>query len=310
MRENTKESMQQNMQDYQVNFEGETDRGVNKEINPFRRRVYHTKGRVTNRKTERRRVLESTAVEVVEPNEILEWGKKNGIPINGTFRLTRRRMQRSFKLSEVPPELRSQFIQVNYLGPEPMLIPRYGDAGMYGHVELLLPNIPKEEIQMRMRRLLRWYESPRPADEQELAERIREFFTECAVLGDYPSYEKLCMALGATVEEFKAWVYGRGVTDAWSAICSRGISTLSGIMGEMAANGEIDKNVYMFQARKYFNMQDNVTLNLNVTTELGNIKETESELLARLDAEIINLEQNADGSYEKERRNYGNTHKK
>ena len=266
----------------------------------MRRKIYRQKGKTTNKESYIRTVDEMNAITVEEPNDILEWGKNHGIETRGGFNMTRRRMQRSFPLSEVPEELRSQFIQVNYLGEEPRLIPRYGSAGIYGHVELMLPNAPKEEIQMRMRRLLRWYESPRPVTEQELAERIREFFNECAVLGDYPSYEKLCMALGCTMEEFRAWCYGRGVTENWAASCSKGLQTLSGIMGEMAANGEIDRNVYMFQARKYFNMVDNMTVNLNVRSELGVIHESESEILERLNAEIINLTQNDEGIYDKD----------
>ena len=63
---------------------------------------------------------------------------------------------------------------------------------------------------------------------------------------------------------------------------------------------KLDRNVYMFQARKYFNMVDNMTVNLNVRSELGVIHESESEILERLNAEIINLTQNDEGIYDKD----------
>ena len=199
-------------------------------------------------------------------------------------------------LEDIPIDERQNYVMLMRFGEQPIYVPRYGKGGIYKVSDLAEVGSSNESISKRMSRFLRWYMSPKVETIEELDERIIVFFNECQELGDSPTYEKFCLALGVTTQKLKEWCRGLSTSEAWQNRVKLAVLLIYGVEGERAAEGEILANVYMFRAKNFYGMSDKVELSIAPTNKLGDT-EDEDALIKRLleSTTVIDTAKNAEG---------------
>ena len=113
------------------------------------------------------------------------------------------------------------------------------------------------------------------ASDEEMIERLNEFFKRCAETGQLPTIEKACLSLGMTTAELRKIKEGqiRGFTLKTKDIVKELYTTCGAITGDLAFKGEVNPIVYIFTAKNYFDMTDKQEM---VITPSNSIEPTES----------------------------------
>lgn len=96
----------------------------------------------------------------------------------------------------------------------------------------------------------------------ELQERIMEFFEVCASTGQFPTVEKMCLAIGydrRTVWDWETERHCGLIQDSKcpvSDIVKRAKEFLASYDAEVAMNGKLNPVLYIFRSKNYYNLQD------------------------------------------------------
>lgn len=129
-------------------------------------------------------------------------------------------------------------------------------------------NLPKDAVKKALGSALYWYKREVPETEEEFAERLNEFFEHCYETNEVPTVEKMCLALGTYREQVWKWetqeIKGRLVSN----MLKKAKSMISVMDAELAMTGKIQPVVYIFRAKNYYGMRDQV--DISATNESGN----------------------------------------
>lgn len=96
----------------------------------------------------------------------------------------------------------------------------------------------------------------------ELQERIMEFFEVCASTGQFPTVEKMCLAIGYDRRTVWDWEVERHCglvqdsTLSVSDIVKRAKEFLASYDAEVAMNGKLNPVLYIFRSKNYYGLQD------------------------------------------------------
>lgn len=102
------------------------------------------------------------------------------------------------------------------------------------------------------------YRKPRVTSDKELAERIDEYFAQCAKTGLPPCVEGMCLSTGYTTDTCWDWEVGRnkGFSPETSVIIKKAKAFLKTFDAKMAIAGQLSFLVYCFRAKNYYGMTD------------------------------------------------------
>lgn len=138
--------------------------------------------------------------------------------------------------------------------------------------------------------IMRWWKREPVKTEDELAERLDEFFVTCIENDEIPTFEKLCLAIGYTRGSVLFWETGEvKCTPTWLSLIKKAKEVLANFEAELAASGEIDRTVYIFRSKNYFGMRDEVVLanqSVNPLGDLTNPKAVKARIEASMPKEI------------------------
>lgn len=111
--------------------------------------------------------------------------------------------------------------------------------------------------------------------DEEMTERLNEFFKRCADTGQLPTIEKACVSLGMSTTELRHIKDGQrqGFSIHTKDIVRELYTMCGAIAGDLAMRGAINPIVYIFNAKNYFDMTDKQEL---VITPTNSITPTES----------------------------------
>ena len=121
---------------------------------------------------------------------------------------------------------------------------------------------PPDEKQQLISRLvtetIRTYQMPKVKDDEELAQRLADYFQHCATTGERPTVEQMCQCTGYTISTVYDWEVGRskGFSSATSAIIKKAKEFLRVFDAKMVAEGALNPVVYIFRAKNYYGMKD------------------------------------------------------
>lgn len=142
----------------------------------------------------------------------------------------------------------------------------------------------KEDVQRIGANLMKWYKMPKVENEDELAERLEWFFTECIENGEILTVEKMCLAIGFPRQTVYRWESGQeGSTPRKRDLIKRAKELLASFDAEMVTEGKINPITYIFRAKNYFGMQDKQEYVLTPNNPLGETKDPD-EIHRRLSA--------------------------
>lgn len=132
-----------------------------------------------------------------------------------------------------------------------------------------------------MRSVMRWYTLPAPKDDDELENRVIQFFVTTVEQNEYPTVEKLALACGTTARDIQRTLKGEVVSSPRRrAIFEKAFETMHSFEADLATNFDIQPVIYMFRSKNYFNMADRQEINYTNTDPLG--KKVDNKELQKL----------------------------
>ena len=113
------------------------------------------------------------------------------------------------------------------------------------------------------------YKQPKVKSDEELAERLDNYFTRCAMNGQVPTVEEMCMSTGYSYSTCYDWEVGRnkGFSTETSKIIKKAKDLLKTFDAKLVIAGKMNFLAYCFRAKNYYGMVDKqemvVTPNVN-----------------------------------------------
>lgn len=122
---------------------------------------------------------------------------------------------------------------------------------------------------------------PRVESDEELEERIDQYFDWCAEHNSLPMWEEMALYCGVVRETFWKWSQGISCSAERCHIIKKAKEALATIDAGLAEKGKIQPVVYIFRAKNFFNMKDTADVVITPNNPLGeqiNQKELEAKI--------------------------------
>lgn len=133
----------------------------------------------------------------------------------------------------------------------------------------------REDIATVVNSNIRWYKQKMVKDDRELIERLGIFFDYCAENGELPTFEKMCLSLGAPTYVVKSWRTSSATTKLRKDALSQAVTLLSSIDAELVVNGAMPPIPYIFRAKNYYDMVDKQDFVFQAVDPLGDVQDKE-----------------------------------
>ena len=150
----------------------------------------------------------------------------------------------------------------------------------------------REEISAILKDVVKWQKQPKVKSDDELEERVEQFFQTCIDTGEIPSVEKLCLAIGSYRQEVWNWEQGTGCSQRRVDIIKRAKQAIAAMDAELVANRKIPETTYIFRSKNYYGMKDQQEVVVAPSNPLG--EEQDPQLLAEKYAATLPLREGVD----------------
>ena len=127
----------------------------------------------------------------------------------------------------------------------------------------------KDEIARIVQNAYKWFNREIVKSDEECAERLNEFFTECSRTGEIPTVEKMTLALGAARTTVWNWENGVGCSSARMNMIKKAKQILANIDAELVLGRKIPETTYIFRSKNFYGMKDVQDLVLTPNQPLG-----------------------------------------
>lgn len=137
---------------------------------------------------------------------------------------------------------------------------------------------------------------PRPQNDDEIAERINNYFQDCFDNDDIPLIENMALAIGVTRTTLWEWENGgKGSNPVRANMVKKAKEILAGIDAFLVSKGKIPQVTYIFRAKNFFGMKDQQEVVVTPNNPLGdeqNAEELKNKYLDDTYGEQKQIEQN------------------
>ena len=131
-----------------------------------------------------------------------------------------------------------------------------GRSAMVTSAKKRLQNEKKEDISRIIQESVQFFKRKPVKTNEELAERLNEYFHDCVETGQIPTVEDMCLALGVTRNAVWTWENGVQTNPERAAMVQKAKEILAAIDAKLVAEGKIPQVTYIFRAKNYFGMRD------------------------------------------------------
>jgi len=102
------------------------------------------------------------------------------------------------------------------------------------------------------------YRQPKVKSDQELAERLNDYFIRCANSGQVPTVEEMAMSTGYCIQAVWDWETGRtkGFSPMTREIIKKAKDMLKTFDAKLVISGKLNFLAYCFRAKNYYGMVD------------------------------------------------------
>lgn len=111
--------------------------------------------------------------------------------------------------------------------------------------------------------------------DEEMAERINQYFAECAEHSIIPKWETLALALGISRQAAWMMTVGQLGSPTRQRMMQRAKDILSAIDAELVQTGKVNPVVYIFRAKNFYDMRDQQDVVITPNQPLGEQQTTE-----------------------------------
>lgn len=121
------------------------------------------------------------------------------------------------------------------------------------------------------------YRQPRVRSDEELTERLDDYFRRCAERGQTPTVEEMCLSTGYSIQTVKEWQYGinHGFSPQTATIIKKAKDFMQTFDAKLVIAGKMNFLAYCFRAKNYYGMRDQQDLNFVQPNPLGETKSPE-----------------------------------
>ena len=113
-----------------------------------------------------------------------------------------------------------------------------------------------------------WYNREIVKTDEECLERLNEYFTRIIDNNELPTIEKMCLALGTTRKTVWEWEQGTQGTTR-SNMIKKAKAICASLDAELVCKRKIPETAYIFRAKNFFGMKDNVEMTLVNGSPMG-----------------------------------------
>lgn len=110
---------------------------------------------------------------------------------------------------------------------------------------------------------------------EECAERLNQYFAQCAETGQIPTVEDMCLALGVTRQTVWKWENSQERNRERSDMIKRAKEILAAIDAKLVSEGKIPQVTYIFRAKNFFGLRDQQEVVLTPNNPLGDVQDAE-----------------------------------
>ena len=125
-----------------------------------------------------------------------------------------------------------------------------------------LPDLSSDEdralVSQLLTEVLVEYRQPRVKSDEELTQRLNDYFSRCAKTGQTPTVEELFLSTGYSISTVKDWEYGRrkGFSTETATIIKKAKSFMQTFDAKLVVSGKLNFLAYCFRAKNYYGMVD------------------------------------------------------
>ena len=135
--------------------------------------------------------------------------------------------------------------------------------------------------------LLRWYNMEKAVTDEEIRERLKMYFVTTLEAGEIPTVEEMSLALGYDRKTLWCWeVGGDGSTPVRRNLIKKAKEFLASFDAKLVQENKVNPTTYIFRAKNYFGLKDEVEYVLKPETPLGDAKDP-NEIQQRLSAGVV-----------------------
>lgn len=117
------------------------------------------------------------------------------------------------------------------------------------------PEVRRTQISEAISSSLQFLAEPAKTDD-EVKERINVYFAKCESQALPPSIEGLCLCLGITTEEGKAWSKGETITKDRYRIWHTALTVLEDVDQKLVTLGYLPQVQYIWRSKNFYNMRE------------------------------------------------------
>ena len=133
--------------------------------------------------------------------------------------------------------------------------PKKGRGGTENFPNVLPSDISKDHISKTLNKILTFWHNPPVKDDDELADRLYDFFVLCMETQQHPTWEKLCYYIGFHGSTVSRWLTGEINTTTQRRNLIKKAKEFCAIYdAELAIDGKINPIIYIFRAKNFFGM--------------------------------------------------------
>ena len=123
----------------------------------------------------------------------------------------------------------------------------------------ILSTASKEELMQYVAESLYWYNHEPVYSDDEIEQRLAEYFQRVQDTGEVPTVEKLLLALVIDKETWRRWLHGE-LGSRRQAMCKKAVTILQAIDASLVMHKKIPESTYIFRAKNYYGMRDAIEL--------------------------------------------------
>ena len=145
-----------------------------------------------------------------------------------------------------------------------------------------LDAIPAEGVKELVSSLRELYEAGRPKTDEEVAERVDQYFLFCQESSIRPGIESLCMALHIGRTTLFDWAKGNGCSKERQEIIQAAKSFISAYIEQAMLGGKINPPSGIFLMKNWLGYKDTVSIEENLPERTAKTSMSLEDIQARL----------------------------
>lgn len=123
--------------------------------------------------------------------------------------------------------------------------------------------------------LLKWYNMPKAVTDEEIRQRLEQYFIETLETGELPTVEAMCLALGYDRKTVWRWENGQaGSTPTRCHLIKKAKEFLASFDAHLVQENKVNPTTYIFRAKNYFGMRDEVEHVITPNNPLGDMRDS------------------------------------